>query len=519
MAFRIDDPPRRSRGARSPDQEPLPASPTQAESPLLDLEPGLVWHFFDGIRRIPRPSKKEDRIAAAVVEWAERQGFAAVTDEAGNVVVRVPAARELNDAPIVVLQAHLDMVGEKNADTEHDFDADPIRVHVDGDWVRARGTTLGADNGVGVAMAMAAAVDPHIKRGPLEMLFTLDEETGLNGAQALDGSLVQGRLMINLDAEEDDTVYIGCAGAAGVVARLPLTRKLARGGTFYRLALTGLRGGHSGVDIDAGRGNAVKLLARVLVAAQDAGLGQLDYRLVGFQGGDKPNAIAREAFAELYLDEDEIDAWRRHLDESAQQLRRQLGAADPGLKLELEPSPTHATPLDRASTVQYLRLLDALPHGPIAMSTELEGLVETSANLASTRTEETIASFFLSLRSSSDPALDGLGQSIASLFRLAGAAVDRLAGYSGWQPDPENAITRTTTAVYEQLFDASPTLAAVHAGVECGVVARRVPGLAAVSIGPTILGAHSPEERVSIESVGKSYRWLHHLLEELARPS
>ncbi|MEM1177537.1 MAG: beta-Ala-His dipeptidase [Acidobacteriota bacterium] len=499
----------------TPDFETLDfEAPASDDSPLLALEPGFAWRFFDGIRRIPRPSKQEGRIAAAVEAWAAKRAFECAADAAGNLVIRVPASAGHESAPAVVLQAHLDMVCEKNAGVEHDFERDPIAVKVDGDWVKAVGTTLGADNGMGVALAMAAAVDPEVEHGPLELLFTLDEETGLNGAQALDGSLVQGRLMINLDAEEDTTIYIGCAGAAGVVARLPVQRVMARGGRRFTLALRGLVGGHSGVEINTGRGNAVKLLARALVLALDSGL---DFRLIHIRGGDKPNAIPREAFAELYLDPDEEQDWRQLLGELTSTLQEQLGGADPGVSfsLETDDGPPRSLPLDPRSTFSTLRLLDALPHGVVAMSQSLPGLVETSVNLARAASQESHLELMLSLRSSSDPALDGLGQSLASLCRVAGAEVDRLAGYSGWAPEPESELVALTASVYEDLFDDKPLLEAVHAGVECGVVAKRVPGLKAVSIGPDILGAHSPDERVSVPSVAKTYRWLKQLLATL----
>ncbi|MEO1370246.1 MAG: M20/M25/M40 family metallo-hydrolase, partial [Acidobacteriota bacterium] len=362
----------------------------------------------------PRPHRPGDALLA--LRWP---GNAA--DAAGNVLIRVPASPGRSGAPTVVLQAHLDMVCEKNSDVEHDFDRDPIAVRMDGDWVKAAGTTLGADNGMGVALAMAAAVDPAFVHGPLELLFTLDEETGLNGAQALDGSMVSGRLMVNLDAEEDNTIYIGCAGAAGVAGRLPLRRVMARGGQRFTLSLRGLAGGHSGVEINTGRGNALKLLSRTLVTALESGL---DFRLIHLRGGDKPNAIPREAFAELYLDPDEVADWRRLLDCVGAALGAQLGAADPGLRFELEADAgaPRSLPLDPRSTAAALRLLDALPHGVVAMSQELPGLVETSVNLARASTRESVLEVLLSLRSSSDPALDGLGQSLASLCRVAGAA-------------------------------------------------------------------------------------------------
>ena len=490
-------------------------------SPLEPLEPRPVWRHFDAIRRIPRPSKHEERIAAHVRSWAAEHGFAVRQDPNGNFVVTVPASAGREASPRMVLQAHLDMVCEKNAGVEHDFMRDPIEVEVEGDWVTAAGTTLGADNGLGAAAAMAVAVDPDADHGPLELLFTLDEETGLNGASALDPAIVEGRVLINLDTEEDDAVYIGCAGAAGIEGELRVERSpAAASGGRLELAVRGLRGGHSGMDIVDNRGNAIKAASRVLATALDRGI---EFGLVGFTGGAMRNAIAREAFVRLAVG----DAQRQRLAsvaaEVASELATELGAADSGLTIELRTAGNDALswpPLSGEDSRRIIRLLAAAPHGVLAMSREVPGLVETSCNLALVTTTEAGVKVLYSLRSSAGAALAGTLQSLRSLFLLAGGEVKEEAGYPGWQPNPDSPVVRRTVAVYERLFGERPHIKAVHAGLECGILIQKIPGLDAVSIGPEIRNAHSPDEKARISSCGKFYALLKELLADLgAYPS
>ncbi len=485
-------------------------------SPLESLDPVSIWSHFDAIRQIPRPSKHEERIARYVRDWATEHGFAVRADDAGNMVVVVPASPGREGAPIVVMQAHLDMVCEKNAGVEHNFMTDPIGIEIEGDWVSAVGTTLGADNGLGAAAAMGMAVDPNVEHGPLELLFTLDEETGLNGASALDPSIVTGRILVNLDTEEDDSVYIGCAGAAGIEASFNLERtSKAATGEPFELAIRGLRGGHSGVDIIENRGNAIKVATRLLVAALEDGV---EFDLVSFQGGSKRNAIARECFVRLHLE----PAAHRRLAELAETLRQELeaelAAIDPGLAIEIRPLEAGEAldePISVSDRDRLLRVIAATPHGVLTMSREVVGLVETSNNLAVVTTEATSATVLCSLRSSVTPALTGTLQALRSLFVLAGGEVEEDAGYPGWKPNPESPVVRQTVAVYERLFEEAPHIKAVHAGLECGILTQKIPGLDAVSIGPEIRNAHSPDEKAKISSVRKFYALLRELLAEL----
>ena len=486
-------------------------------SPLTFLDPQPIWQHFDGIRQIPRPSKHEERIANHVCDWAKEHSFEVRRDKSGNLVVLVPGTPGREGGPSVVLQSHLDMVCEKNAGVEHDFMTDPIQITVDGDWVSAVGTTLGADNGLGAASAMAVAVDPTVEHGPLELLFTLDEETGLNGASALDPEIVGGRILINLDTEEDDSVYIGCAGAHGLAATFALERASGSSDAQrYRLSVRGLRGGHSGVDIIENRGNAVKVAARLLVAAIEEGV---DFGLIAFDGGSKRNAIARECFVDLALEPAAAARLEALMVDLRAELAAEIGGIDPNLALELAAS--DSTDPDWPPIVDHdrdrlLRAIIALPHGVIAMSREVPELVETSNNLAVVTTEDSRAKVLCSMRSSVQAAVTGTLQTLRSVFLLAGAEVRDEGGYPGWKPDPESPVVQRTVAVYQDLFDEPPLIKAVHAGLECGILTEKIPGLDVVSIGPEIRNAHSPDEKARISSVRKFYLLLTTLLADLA---
>ncbi len=483
---------------------------------LETLEPRPIWQHFDAIRRVPRPSRHEERIVGFVRSWASDHDFEVREDARGNMVVVVPSSAGREIAPTVVLQGHLDMVCEKNAGVAHDFMTEGIEVEVDGDWVKAAGTTLGADNGLGVAAAMAVAVDPAVEHGPLELLFTLEEETGLHGASALDPAIVSGDILINLDTEEDDAVYIGCAGSASIEARLAIEREGAADGERLELVIRGLRGGHSGIDIIENRGNAVKAAARVLTVALDRGI---DFDLVALDGGSKRNAIARECFVHLAAN----SAQRSRLEEVAAEIQAELATEisgiDPGLEIILRPAGDGGPawpPMTPGDRDRLLRMLAAAPHGVVTMSREVSGLVETSCNLALTTTSESSMRVLYSVRSSVNAALAGTLQNLRSLFLLAGGEVEEDAGYPGWKPNPDSAVVQRTITVYERLFGERPRVKAVHAGLECGILVEKIPGLDAVSIGPEIRDPHSPDERARISSTAKFYALLKELLADLA---
>jgi dipeptidase D len=484
---------------------------------VSNLEPRSIWSHFDAITRIPRPSKHEDRILAWIDDLAAEHGWELVRDETGNRVLRVPATSGHEDAPTVVIQGHVDMVCEKNKGTEHDFLADPIRTVVDGAWVRAEGTTLGADNGIGVAAGLAAATDPDVVHGPLELLLTVDEETGLTGAKNLDAAMITGRTLLNLDSEEDGVIYVGCAGGSDVHLTLHVTAEPpAAGLAAYRLEVGGLRGGHSGLNIGENRGNAVKLLARILHAAIEA---DVPFQLGGIDGGDKHNAIPREAETVLFLDPDAVKTFDGIVGCMREGYAAELKGVDDGVTLGFAPceAPADVQVLGVEGRNRLVRLLMALPHGVLAMSRDIAGLVETSSNLAAVKHEGSTVSLLTSSRSSVGSALQSVLDTIVAAGRMAEADVEVQVGYPGWQPNLDSPVLGVVRAVYEEQWSKPAEVTAIHAGLECGLIGERIPGMDMVSFGPQIEGAHSPDERVHVASVERFWNALREILARLAR--
>lgn len=480
---------------------------------VATLEPTALWRHFDRILEIPRASKKEERMRAYVLEIAERLGLEHRSDAAGNLVVRKPAANGKEHVPITVLQSHLDMVNEKNADTEHDFAADPLQPERDGDWLTARGTTLGADNGIGVAAMIAIMEADDIVHGPLDLLFTVDEETGLTGAAQLDGSILEGKRLINLDTEEEGAIYVGCAGGGDTRLSLPLTwTDPAPDSTAVRLALRGLKGGHSGMDIRLQRGNAIRLLARIA----DAAARGTSLRVADFQGGNMRNAIPREAFALFVLAPGDADAFRQRAHDAFGDARSAFAAVEPHMELEIEDAAQPDRVLDARSSWKTVHLLQALPHGVEAMSHDIPDLVETSSNLAVARIEQDHLAILTNTRSSVASELDALRHRIRAVGHLAGAQVELGEAYPGWKPDLDSPLLAVTREVFAETFPQEPDIKAVHAGLETGIIGEKVSGMDMVSIGPDIRSPHSPDERVRISSVETFHQTLVRLLERLA---
>jgi dipeptidase D len=483
-------------------------------SPLQALEPRRIWDHFDAIRQIPRPSKHEARIAAHVLDWAGRRGYAASRDGVGNIVVKVPATPGHERAATVVLQSHLDMVAEKNSDVAFDFMKDPIAVRVVGDHVYATGTTLGADNGIGVATAMAVGDDPDVVHGPLELLFTIDEETGLTGAMGLDAGSLTGRTLINLDTEEDAALYIGCAGGTDLSARFALKLRPAPAGAVgLHVAVRGLRGGHSGVDIHENRGNALKFLARALNAARDGGV---NFALVSVNGGSKHNAIPREAEAVVAVATTRAVSFRNRVKKLANVLQDEFGEVDPNGRVEVTETATPDRVWGRRDRDRVLNAMLACPHGVLGMSRAVPGLVETSNNLAVMAMDGDDLRVTTSSRSSVMPALRATVEQVAAVFNLAGAKVTVHDGYPGWKPNPESKILKTALAAFEREFGAKPAVKAIHAGLECGLIGEKFPEMDMVSMGPQIESPHSPDERVQISTVARFYTLLKATLAALA---
>ncbi len=482
---------------------------------LTRLEPRSLWEHFAALTQVPRPSKHEERAVAFVRSVAERHGFPVRSDRVGNLVVDVPATRGRESAQVVILQGHLDMVGEKNKDTVHEFLEDPIRARIDGEWVCATGTTLGADNGVGVAAALAAATDPSVKHGPLQLLFTIDEETGLTGAKELNGSLLRGKILLNLDSEEDGVLFVGCAGGTDTHLFLtPSWSPAAKDLMPHTLEIGGLRGGHSGLNIHENRGNALKLLARLLYAARSEGI---PYQLATIQGGSKHNAIPREAEAKLYLARGDESRVRGLMDRLADGFRTELQGIDEDLSLKLTAATDGARVMSAPDLERLLGLLMALPHGVLGMSPAIPGLVETSSNLAVALEDQGRVKIVTSSRSSVMPTLRSVASSIEALGRLAGAEVDAHDGYPGWKPNMKSPILGIVREVYRAQWGRDPKVTAIHAGLECGLLGEKISGLDMISFGPQIEGAHSPEERVHIPSVSRFWSALQGVLESLSR--
>lgn len=478
---------------------------------VSELEPRPLWQHFDEILKIPRGSKNEERMRRYVIGRAERQGLTYKTDAVGNLVVRKPASSGHEGAAATILQAHLDMVNEKNSDVDHDFEKDPIRPQRDGDYLKAQGTTLGSDNGIGVASMLAVMEASGLVHGPLELLFTIDEETGLTGASNLGDGMLEGRQLINLDSEEEGVLTIGCAGGADSELTLVLASEPApAGGTAFELRLAGLKGGHSGVDIHLQRGNAVQLLARAVFAASLAA----PVRVAELRGGDKHNAIPREAFATVVAKD--ADAFRATADAELARIADEYRPAEPDLRWQIGEAAAPAQVWDEATTDRVLSLVNALPHGVQAMSYDIPGLVETSTNLASVARRNGHLRVYLSSRSSVASALAALRRRIRATAQLAGAAVKEGNGYPGWKPDVHSRLLGIVKAKHVEVLGSEPAVGAVHAGLECGIIGEKYPGMDMISFGPQIEFPHSPDERVKIPSVADFWRLLTATLAELA---
>jgi dipeptidase D len=479
---------------------------------IQNVEPRHLWQHFDRIRTIPRPSRHEEKIREHLLAWAKERGFTSRVDGVGNLTIRVPASTGRERAATLVLQAHMDMVCEKNADVSFDFSRDAIQLERRGDWLHARGTTLGADNGVGLAAALAIADDPSVTHGPLEILVTMDEETGLNGASAMDPALVTGRRLLNLDTEEPYAIYIGCSGGGNSTFTLPLPREAAPSGTqAVEIAVTGLKGGHSGLEIHLQRGNAIRILARLLRAAGDS------CRLVRIEGGNAHNAIPREARALCVLPAADVDALRRVVDATAAAVKDELATSDPGVTVSVHPARESPTRVFGAeSTRRAISLLLAIPHGVDAMSLDVPGLVESSSNLAAVHTEDDGLSVLISVRSSIRSALFALRERAQAAAELAGASVAHTDPYPGWKPDLQSEVLRVAQRVHREKLGRDAELKAVHAGLECGAIGEKLPGIDMISIGPWIESPHSPAERVNIPSVATFWTFLTALVAELA---
>ncbi|NLL12133.1 MAG: aminoacyl-histidine dipeptidase [Fibrobacter sp.] len=476
------------------------------------LEPSSLWKHFNELCKIPRPSKGEQHVSRFIQQTAHKLNLAVQIDSIGNVLVKKDACSENKNRPTVILQSHLDMVQQKNSGVDHDFQHDPIQTYIDGDWVKAKDTTLGADNGIGVAAALSVLESTDIDHGPIEALFTVDEETGMSGAFHLSPELLKGKFLINLDSENDDELCIGCAGGINATAQLTTICEIADNHrTSFQISLKGLRGGHSGIDIHLGRANAIKQLNRVLFELVQ----NFDIRISSFSGGSARNAIPREAFATFVIANSYIDELKAFIAVLQNKLYQEYSVTDPEIRLELTQIPPVKQVLTSPAQENLLRAIYACPNGVMRMNNQLPELVETSNNLAMLECNEGENTIHCLLRSSLESARDDLSNAVLCALSLAEAHVEFSGAYPGWEPDPDSELLKILQSTYEDLFQKKPDIRAIHAGLECGIIGAKYPGLDMVSIGPTICHPHSPDEAVSIRSVQKFWRFLSASLEKI----
>ncbi|MDR1720139.1 MAG: aminoacyl-histidine dipeptidase [Dysgonamonadaceae bacterium] len=480
---------------------------------VSELKPKMIWHYFDQVTQIPRPSKKEEKMVRFLLDFARQHRLEVKTDDANNVLIRKPATPGKEKIARLILQSHIDMVCEKNNDVQHDFENEPIRTCIDGDWVKAEGTTLGADDGIGVAAALAILASTELEHGPLECLFTTDEETGLTGAFALKEGFLEGDILVNLDTEEEGEFYIGCAGGKKTIATFSYKPQPTPNAYFwFKIQVKGLNGGHSGSEIDKGLGNANKILTRFLWTLNN----ECPVALTQIDGGNLSNAIPREAsaIAGVPVDQKEkVSVLRNCL---LAEVQAELKSVDPEVTLLLESVDAPETIIDAATLNRLLNALYACPHGVIGMSLDIPGLVETSTNLASVKMGDgNKIVVTTSQRSSVNSLKTDVVNTVVSVFSLAEAAVEVTDGYPGWKPNADSAILKISEQVYERLFGNKPAIKAIHAGLECGLFLEKYPHLDMISCGPTILGAHSPDERIQISTVDKWWRFVVELLKNI----
>ncbi len=473
---------------------------------LNELTPTSVWSYFETICQIPRPSKHEEKIISFLMDFARQHDLPAKKDTAGNVLISRPASKGMENRRTLVLQSHLDMVCEKNGSTIHNFDTDPIKPYIDGEWVTAEGTTLGADCGIGIAAQLAVLSSDVLIHGPLECLFTVDEETGLTGAKALEAGFFSGKGLVNLDSEDEGELFIGCAGGIDTVAIFHYEAVTAPDGLFpIRIAVSGLLGGHSGDDINKNRGNAIKVLNRFLWQLNQ----KYEIYIADINGGNLRNAIAREAFATVLVPVSAREQITVDFNIFRSTIETELLLNEQNIKLLLESADQPQFVIDGLSQTRLINALYACPHGVLEMSTRLPGLVETSTNLASVKfKKENTIEITTSQRSDLESEKMDAAYMVESVFKMINAEVKHGEGYPGWVPNPSSELLNITRLSYIQLFKIEPIVRSIHAGLECGLFLEKFPGLDMISFGPTLRGVHSPDERINIQTVDKFWRLL-----------
>ncbi len=479
---------------------------------LSDSHP--IWKHFNNICKVPRPSGKEDKIIEFLINFSKENKLAYSLDEVGNLLIRKPASPGKKNVPTVILQSHVDMVCEKNLDIKHNFESDPILPIVDGNWIKASGTTLGADDGIGVASQMAVLEASDLEHGPIECLFTIDEESGMTGAKGLNKGFLDGKILLNLDSEDEGELYIGCAGGLDTVITFQyLQDKIPENSQAFKIYVEGLKGGHSGDEINKGIGNSIKIMNRYLYSA---GL-KFQLRLHNFNGGNLRNAIPREAQAVFVIDNKYEDSLIRFTNQYTKIISDELAGKEPNFNIRIKKIKLPEFVLPEETQMKLIASLYACPHGAYTMSNEIPGLVETSTNLASIKfISGNQIEVVTSQRSSRESSKEDLAQMVASVFNLAGAKVKHSGDYPGWTPNNNSEILSITSAAYKDIFQVDPQVKAVHAGLECGLFLEKYPDWDMISIGPTIRGAHSPDEKLDIESTYKFWKLLVEVLERIS---
>lgn len=476
---------------------------------IATLEPKIVWKHFYSLTQIPRPSKHEEEAVKFLVNFGKGLGLETIEDEVGNVIIRKPATPGMENRTGIVLQAHIDMVPQKNSDKEHDFTKDPIEAYVDGEWVTANGTTLGADNGIGVAAAMAVLEDNTLVHGPIEVLITVDEETGMTGANNLQPGILKGDILMNLDSEDEGELYVGCAGGLDANIQVKYQEEPAPADyCYYNLAVTGLKGGHSGMDIILGRANSIKLAFRFLYGVEK----DLGVRIANIDGGSLRNAIPREAFVVIGVPKANADSLEKAAKDYFEIYKQEFSAVEPDMEFKLEDIDVPATVMDQKTQSNIIRAVFGCPNGVVRMSDSMPGLVETSTNLARVYSEDGVVYAQCLLRSSVDSAKEALAEKIASIFELIDADIEFTGAYPGWKPNMDSAILKVMSDVYEKNWGKVPAIKGIHAGLECGILGGIYPNFDMISFGPTIRFPHSPDEKVKVDTVDMFWKFMVEIL-------
>jgi dipeptidase D len=465
---------------------------------IKNLEPNGLWKNFYNLTQIPRPSKKEAKVVAFVKEFGEKLGLETIVDKVGNVIIRKPATPGYENRMGVVLQAHLDMVPQKNSDKVHDFENDPIETHIEDGWVKANGTTLGADNGVGAAAAMAVLEATDLEHGPIEALFTIDEETGMTGANALEPGVLKGDILINTDSETEGELYVGCAGGIDTCGYFtPKFEEVPAGSKAFQLVVKGLKGGHSGMDIILGRANANKVMNELLAYATE----KLDARVADIQGGSLRNAIPRESFVTVTVPEANAEALAAYVAEFETAMKEKFAAVEPEMSITVAPAEMPAQVMDKATIANLIEAVAKYPNGVVAMSKDFEGTVETSSNLAIVKLIDGQIMTASLQRSLVDASKDELAAEMRALLEKCGARAESTGSYPGWKPNINSPILHTMKKVYEEKYGKTPKIMVIHAGLECGILGSKYPNWDMVSFGPTLVFPHSPDEALKIDTV------------------